>query len=177
MSGRIAGLGVQQRRLAVACAFVAMLVVPPVLHAVLSQVDDERESPAPPEFAEVGAGGEAGPTAEEMLEALERRLDAMEGSPPDSFADEIGLLATSRDVRVSDDGTVVGYLAKGGETEVMAQVAELFGLSGWQCVPLGAVTGATFVKDGGKLRWALVTCTGVGEWTSVVVRCPEMGCL
>ena len=109
--------------------------------------------------------------AQTSLERIEAVAAADDADVPEAFADEIGFLPDARDIRVSSGGEVVGYVVPGSAESVFAQIAERMKANGWTEVPLGEeVEGATFVKSSGACTWALITCTQVGEDTSVVAR-------
>ena len=128
-------------------------------------------------------GGQAGEGAGIDSRAMAAREDAMSGLDlleelasehsdelPQGFAEEAGLPEGAHDVRVGPGGNVIGCLVDGGEEDAMGAVEAKLRDGGWTEVPLGAVGGATFVKDGGACNWVLVTCTQVGDETSVVFR-------
>ena len=111
---------------------------------------------------------------DDVFAALEQVEEAIEGGGAPvsaAFSEEIGLPSDARDVRTSEDGLVVGYIVPGDSADVLEREIDRMESSGWIAVPLGDVAGATFVKAGGSLTWALVTCTQAGSETSVVARC------
>ena len=104
------------------------------------------------------------------LDRVEALAQEAGGPLPSSYSQEVGLLEGARDIRVSGRGDVVGYLVAGECAGVLADMSRHMELRGWTTVPLGDVQGATFVKTQGECTWILVSCTQVGEMTSVVTR-------
>lgn len=97
-----------------------------------------------------------------------------EEAMPSWFKREIGFLPGARDIRT--DGTAtVGYLVNGESEGVLSELFAHMGSLGWTAVPLGDVSGATFMKRSGACTWALATCTPVGPSTSIVFRCACAG--
>lgn len=90
---------------------------------------------------------------------------------PEAFADEVGCLPGARDVRVSGEGTVVGYVVDDDARSVCDRLTAQMEAAGWSAVPLAGEVGATYVKEDGRYTWVLATCTQAGEATSVVMRC------
>ena len=108
--------------------------------------------------------------AESSLGRIEELASAGAADVPDAFAEEVGFLPGARDVRVSGDGSVVGYVVSQSCSDALDLIAEQMETGGWTAVSLGRVEGATFIKPEGVHRWALITCTQVDASTSVVVR-------
>ena len=137
--------------------------------------DDSRKNDARQSgnAAALHTEGWTGGSVAALLDGVEERLANSIGAVPEAFEREIGLLPNARDVRVSDDGQVVGYVVEGAERVVAADVEALLLGKGWAALPLEGVSGATFVKNSGSLRWALATCTQVSSAVSVVTRCLE----
>ena len=153
---------------------IAMLVGIPFAGEFLndgSQKDEARQSV---NVAALHAEGWIGGSVETLLDGLEERLADSIGAAPEVFEREIGFLPNARDVRVSDGGQVVGYVVEGEERAVAADVETLLLAKGWAALPLEGVSGATFAKNSGCLRWALATCTQVSNAVSVVTRCLEV---
>lgn len=87
---------------------------------------------------------------------------------PEGFAAEV-LALEGVDAKVSDRGSVVGYCVDGDPEAVGDSVRDELSSRGWTAVESGADTLRTYVKGSGRYRWASVSCTGVGDATSVVV--------
>lgn len=173
---------VLQTRFAKAAAITALLVVSvPAIGALTELGGGERASDA---YGATGTGAtsltQAGIDARALigrgdalgfLSRLEKASAAEMAVVPDAFDDEIGLPAKYRDLRVSENGTVIGYVVDSPSETAAGDVRSRMAQGGWREVPLGSVEGATYVKDGGKCGWTLVTCTQVGSATHVVYRC------
>ena len=105
------------------------------------------------------------------LDRIEGVADAEGADVPEAFASEVGLLSGARNVRADATGEVVGYEVSGNAADAADRLAKHMKERGWSAVSLGGLDGATFVKAGGELAWALATCTQVADSTTVVVRC------
>lgn len=112
-----------------------------------------------------------GPSLDALLARLEETSKADEGDLPGYFEAELGLIEGARDVRVNDGGNTVGYVVDRAPSDAIDTISDLMKQKGWLHVSLGNDGGATFVKRDGVCTWALVTCTEVGDATSVVYRC------
>ena len=110
------------------------------------------------------------PSAFDALERLEAQIDTGEPNLPDAFSHEIGTLPDARDLRANAEGTVISYLVEGDEDATLKRIVDSLESKGWISVPLGGACGASFVKDSGACTWAVVSCTEVGDSTSVVIR-------
>ena len=161
------------RRLLKAIAIVVALVVAaPFIDSVAKVASPQLDTAAQSAFSEgldaraiIGAKG-----ADEALEQIERAGEPAGRAVPRVFSDEIGMLPGARDVRVNEDGSVIGYLVEEDARTVFDAVSAAMEARGWSSVALGEEGAATFVKSGGHCTWALVTCTQTGAATSVVVR-------
>lgn len=92
---------------------------------------------------------------------------------PEGFAAE-ALALDGVDARVSESGPVVGYSAADEPEEALASVEAELSSKGWTAVESGNAAAQTFVKGEGRYRWLSVSCTRVGEATSVVVVVKEV---
>ncbi len=95
---------------------------------------------------------------------------AAAGEAPRWFSDELFPLANERDLMASDGWTVVGFSMDCGAQEALADVAARLQERGWQGYESGAAGVATFEKEEGTCRWAMVSCAQMPAGTSVVVR-------
>ena len=162
---------VQKGRIAKAVAVViALLAFVPASGLVVERLDDAACSPSDaPGFNAAQVIGGRDPLG--MLERLEEMDEATGVDLPASFDGEVGLVDGARDVRVGEGGCVVGCVLDCDAPQAFRRVDEHMRAKGWAQVSLGGVEGATYVKQGGDLRWTLVTCTQVGAATSMVFRC------
>ena len=103
------------------------------------------------------------------LDQLEE-LASTEAQPSDVFVREAGFPSGAREQHADMSGMVVGCTLDSPEDVALAAVCDALATKGWACVPLQGMSGATFVKREGELRWMLITCTQIGEATSVVYR-------
>ncbi|WP_165056994.1 hypothetical protein [Adlercreutzia sp. ZJ176] len=95
---------------------------------------------------------------------------AAAGEAPRWFADELFPLADEEDVMASDGWTVVGFSMGCGAQEALEDVAARLREHGWQGYESGVAGVATFEKEEGTCRWAMVSCAQMPAGTSVVVR-------
>ena len=161
------------KRLIAAVVVVAVIVFSPIAIDSAFNTAEAEESDAMSANAE-GLDAQAligGKDASTVLEELEdaAKADGFKAVPP-VFFDEIGFLPDARDVRVSADGAIVGYVVDDGVEEALANLLLHMEARGWAGVSLGGVDGYTFLKDSGQCTWVLATCTQVGDVTSVVMR-------
>lgn len=165
--------GVQGSRMRTAFLLVAALVgAVPVVDMALGAAGGQKADDACQASVKLAAAPLAhAQDPEAALDEIERQLqEAGSRQLPDGFQDEIGILDGAREVCVDSSQCVVGWVVSGGEQEALSQMEQLLQPKGWTAVPLGQVTGATFVKKEGTYQWLLVTCTQVGDDTSVVAR-------
>ena len=87
------------------------------------------------------------------------------------FEQEVLSLFGREDLRAFDEGGLVGFVVEGDAEEAFASLRSELEDLGWTAVSSGSATAGSFVKGGGRYRWAFVSCTGVGDATSVVVQC------
>ena len=162
----------QFRLLKASTLVLAILLVIPGVETVVDTVGSSaaRSTDATGIDSTVLVGGA---DALASLERVEKAAIAEEATVSDAFREEVGFLPNAQEVRASSDGSVVGYAVSGESASVSASIVEHMESRGWTSVPLGEVDGATFVKADGACTWALVTCTQIGDSTSVVVRCKE----
>ena len=90
---------------------------------------------------------------------------------PQAFMLEVDLPRRYRDLRATEDGTVIGCVVDAPINVVEQDVRSRMSAKGWSEVSLGAVEGSTYIKSGGICTWVLVTYTQVGDATNVVYRC------
>lgn len=168
--------GAQASRAWKAAAITLMLVIAaPVANVLIGG------GVGPAAEAEVAAEGirardlvGAGDPFEALLE-LEGVAGRSRFELPPWFEEEVGLPPDCRDVRADPCAGVMGCVVDGSSDRVFAGVRQGMQDAGWRVVPIGGVDGATFVKEEGRCRWVMVTCTQVGEATSIVYRCGALG--
>ena len=144
------------------------MLSPPAIDALLKAGGGHAEGAQPTGIDASRLAGIDDPF--ERLDEIERLAQASTANIPAAFLDEVGLLSGARDIRASDDGTVVGYAVDLDAGDAFARLSEHMAARGWKAVPLEQGTGATFVKEGGRCTWALATCTETGTATSIVIR-------
>ena len=174
MTDRVSGSRAA-KAFAITCALV--LCVPAIgAIAGTGHAQESRAVEAGAPVGRMGAGIDAGTLigggdALGFLSRLEEASLAEGTRLPEAFEREVDLPRGSRDVRVSEDATVVGCIVDTPPDEAMREVQSLMAAKGWAEVPLGSVEGSTYVKFQGECTWTLVTCTQVGIATNVVYRC------
>lgn len=89
---------------------------------------------------------------------------------PPWFAEELFSPDGALESSVSEDGRVVGLVLSGTAAQRAPNVSEELVERGWVGVPSGVDGCATFVKEGGLCRWAMVSCIDVPGGVSVVVQ-------
>lgn len=153
-------------RIAASCAIAAGIVfAAPAVDSAFRAAGVEPGGNKPVGFdaSDMLDGGDA----VDALIRIEEALGETNG-PPEWLENEGCLLPGARDVRLS--GSVAGYVVDKRESDAFAEITAHMEAKGWTSVPLGGVSGATFVRESDAGAWMLVTCTQVGTATSVVVR-------
>lgn len=89
---------------------------------------------------------------------------------PPWFAEELFSPDGALESSVSEDGRVVGLVLSGTAAQRASEVSGELVERGWVGVPSGVDGCATFVKEGGLCRWAMVSCIDVPGGVSVVVQ-------
>lgn len=87
---------------------------------------------------------------------------------PEGFDDEIALSGDSN-LAVSSDGRTIGFTMDVSVSDAMDSIRTSLEEKGWTYVPSNHDSVATFVKEEGLYRWLAVTCTAVGDSSSVVL--------
>ena len=157
------------RPLKAATIVLAILLVAPGVDSVARFAGSAQVANAASPGIDAGYLTGAG-DAQASLDRIEELAEASGADVPEAFAREVGFLPDARDIRANGDGSVIGYTVPHSCADTLDLLAEQMETAGWTAVSLGEVEGATFVKEEGSCRWALVTCTQVGSSTSVVVR-------
>ena len=106
-----------------------------------------------------------------FIERVQKVVTPASADLPSAFAREVGLPFGYRDLRVDSSGTIVSCVMDSMPDAAADVVGKRMAEAGWREVTLGSVEGATYVKDSGSCAWVLVTCTQVGDATTVVYRC------
>ena len=137
----------------------------------LSEVGVEsRSSGASPEDwlgGELADGQLVGDSPSVSLAGEATGLEAV----PQWFAQELFPLDGMRDIRVSADGGVIGFVASSDEEAALDRFRAELQQGGWVESETGVEECSVFMKGGGTCRWAMVSCIPAGDATSVVVRC------
>ena len=159
---------IQNRRLVLAIVIVVVIVFcPALIGLVLPEWTTEESVQAHPTFS----FAQDASTPDAALDEIEARLDGVASTAPVQFAEEAGLPSGARNVRVSDDGMVLGFSVDGEPDEAIASIDEIMKAKGWVAVDLGGIDGKTYLKNEGLYAQVVMTATQVGGSTSVVMRC------
>ena len=159
---------IQSRRLVLAIAIVAAIVFCP---AVIGLVLPERTTGESERAHSSFSFAQDASTPDAALDEIEARLSGDVSTAPVQFAEEAGLPSGARDVRVSDDGMVVGFSIDGEPDETITSIDEIMEAKGWTAVDLGGIDGKTYVKNEGLYAQVVMKATQVVGSTSVVMRC------
>lgn len=89
---------------------------------------------------------------------------------PDWFVGEVLSLEGTRSVMALDDWSVVGFSTEETADEALARRTQEMQEKGWFGYESGVEGVVTFTKGEGTCTWAMLSCTQVGDETSVVVR-------
>ena len=159
---------IQNKRLVLAIAIAVVIVFSP---AAIGLVLPEQTMEEGVQARYAFSFGRDASTPDVVLDEIETQLDRTASAIPEQFAEEAGLPSDARDVRVSDDGTVVGFAVDSEPDEAIASINEIMETKGWTAIDLGGIDGETYVKNEGPYAQVVMTATQVGGSTSVVMRC------
>ena len=159
---------IQNRRLVLAIAIVVVIVFcPALIGLVLPEWTTEESVQVHSAFS----FAQDASTPDAALDEIETQLDRTASAIPEQFAEEAGLPSGARNVRVSDDGMVLGFSVDGEPDEAIASIDEIMKAKGWVAVDLGGIDGKTYLKNEGPYTQIVMTATQVGGSTSIVMRC------
>ncbi|MDO4290911.1 MAG: hypothetical protein Q4C41_06760 [Eggerthellaceae bacterium] len=169
--------GVQKRRARRALAVVAALAALLACACFLGDVGG-RKSAASGEGSFAGGGFAY---AEALIESASSGSDVdLEGlgvrevrdaqEAPSWFVDEVLSLEGACGVMALDDWSVVGFSTEETADEALARRTQEMQGKGWFGYESGIEGVVTFTKGEGACTWAMLSCTQVGDETSVVVR-------
>lgn len=104
---------------------------------------------------------------------LEHESHAIEQLPT-WFEEELFDGAHAEALYANGDETVFGLVASGSVQDALNRIGEEMAQRGWVRVDGKSEGIASFVREEGPPTWALVSCTGIGADTSIVV-CTDGG--
>ena len=156
------------QRFARALIIVGVLVCAvPVSELVLQSIEGASKSES---FVVQGLEMEGAADPFAVLSKIEQKASNHQGRMPAEVVEEMGVLPGASELKADAGNDVVGYVVAGDAESISREVDRMMVERGWAGVDLGLLDGATYMKDEGEFRWALVSCTQVGSKTSVVVR-------
>lgn len=88
---------------------------------------------------------------------------------PAAFSEEVISPREQDAVAVSDGEAVVGIMRPGVATEVFDEVAAELADNGWVRVESGQERASTFLKEGGRYTWLVVSCVEVDGLVGVTI--------
>ena len=94
-----------------------------------------------------------------------------DGAAESTIARDLFSLEGKEDVRISEDGAVVGYLSDADAIAAYETAASELEGTGWTCVSEGSGTAGSFAKDEGAFSLCYVSCVDVAGRSAVVVQC------
>lgn len=92
-----------------------------------------------------------------------------EAEAPAWFAEELLPVEMLEQGVATQDWSVVRFEDARAPTAVLDSIADVLSEKGWSGYESSAAEAATFVKEGGTCRWAMVSCSETGGVTSVVM--------
>ncbi len=95
--------------------------------------------------------------------------NSFEDSLPEGFEEEVFSLAYRSEVRVANDGGIVGFCEVGDAAEVFGSLSSLLEEGGWLAIESEQPACGSFLKSEGQYTWLFVNCTQAGSLTSVVI--------
>lgn len=117
-----------------------------------------------------------GPSESSNGEDTRELFDAFGSSVPDAASAEtvereLFSLADKKDVRMTDEGDVVGFVVDDDADVAFERLSRELEEKGWSRIEGGHAGAAGFAKDGGECVLCTVSCLNVAGSTSVVVQC------
>lgn len=97
-------------------------------------------------------------------------LSTYESELPVEFKRELFSIEGSGPVYSDERGTVFAFVAEGRAGERFELLCEQMEAGGWRRVESGVENCASFVKEGGAYRWAMVSCYDISGKTTVVAQ-------
>ena len=125
-----------------------------------SEIDGEKAAASL--LLSFGETGSAGSVLDEMSK--------FESELPPSFERELFSVEGTEAVYANEEETVFAFTVGGSAKEEFGSLCSQMKSGGWQMMESGIENCASFVKEGGDYRWALVGCYDVGGSTTVVVQ-------
>ena len=169
-------LSIQNGRLVLAIAIAVAIVFAPAVIDKLFNLSSSAETASEETIGladEALVSNQEGRTPDEVLDRAEELLGETLLPMPPWFSEQVGLPSGAREVRVSADGAVVGFILDGSPDSAVDDVDNRMRAHGWTSADLGGIDGKTYIKTSGKSEWIVMTATQVGSSTSVVMRCME----
>ena len=99
----------------------------------------------------------------------ERVMAHFAEEPPSSFETEV-IDERGDWYSVDEQGVIMGFAYVGDEEKAMKRIDSALEGNGWKSVPSGQASVATFVKDSGEYRWAVVSLSFFGGEASVTIN-------
>ena len=92
---------------------------------------------------------------------------------PKDISDEVSLPCTVDKCLLDAESKIVGYSCSNAPDDALRELIESMSENGWTSFSMEGLTGTTFLKEDGKLRWGLATATMQGDASFVVLRLAE----
>lgn len=109
-------------------------------------------------------------------ESLESRMEETSCEEfPAWFWEELWVASDASDLRMTADESVFGVVVPRPTSEVVPEMERALLERGWLGLSSGVEGCATFLKEEGTCRWAMVSCAEVAGSTSVVIQVQRVG--
>lgn len=117
-----------------------------------------------------GLAGSDPSSAREAMLAATSLVDGFETGRPLWFERDFFELDDALRCYASSSEGVWGFVFEGSSSGRFAGLRHQMEQRGWSCVDSGLSNCATFVREEGDYRWALLSCSSVGEDTTAVLQ-------
>lgn len=109
-------------------------------------------------------------SAGEDTQGVDSLVSSFEADVPSWFESELFSVDDAEESLASADGRVWGFVVEGDPASCFYELSSQMAEHGWSWAESGVEACATFVREEGGVRWALVSCSSVGDETAVVVQ-------
>lgn len=109
-------------------------------------------------------------SVEDAVQVAESKASAFEADAPAWFETELFSTDAVLECFSGADGGVWGFVVEGNAPDCFADVCSQMEGRGWVQAESGVEACATFVREEGEVRWALVSCSSADDLTTIVVQ-------
>lgn len=109
-------------------------------------------------------------SAEDAVQVVESKASTFEADAPAWFETELFSTDSAVECFAGADESIWGFVVEGNAADCFADISSQMEERGWIQVESGVEACATFVREEGKIRWALASCSSADGLTAIVVQ-------